>query len=531
MKRTFLQKNRTCRTITLAVIFLLTCFATISSARPTSPEQALRVVQNWIAMDSQPLESVIATETDQVQTYHNDEGEVLYHIVSMDPEGFVIISGDDQVEPIIGFVPEGEYDASPDNPLGALVSQDLPSRVQHVRMREYQLVSQGAARQATDSGMGRAQAKWARLDQDESVVSMEYGEASLADVRVAPLVSTRWNQKNEKGGRQCYNLFTPNHYPCGCVATAFAQIMRFFAFETPALPTENYTYRVNDEEEAATLLGGDGVGGPYDWSLMVDGPRIDSAASRTAIGRLTHDAGITVFMGYKSGGSGTDTLLIADALTESFGYENAIASYNWGDNLPADRRNLMVNPNLDAGYPVALGVRGPKGGHAIVGDGYGYDSNTLYHHLNMGWGGKSDAWYNLPDIDSKVAFDSVYKCVYNIFPEGSGEIISGRITDANGNPINSAQVTARRTGGGIYHASTNAKGIYALAKIPEDSSYQISVTKTGQSFSTQQVTTLQSTYGTTVGNKWGVDFTGTPAPVVPPSDLNWLLFMPAIISD
>ena len=34
----------------------------------------------------------------------------------------------------------------------------------------------------------------------------------------------------------------------------------------------------------------------------------------------------------------------------------------------------MINPNLDAGFPVILGITGPDGGHAVVADGYGYDS-------------------------------------------------------------------------------------------------------------------------------------------------------------
>jgi hypothetical protein len=35
--------------------------------------------------------------------------------------GLVFLPADDLVEPIIGFLPEGQYDPSPDNPLGALI--------------------------------------------------------------------------------------------------------------------------------------------------------------------------------------------------------------------------------------------------------------------------------------------------------------------------------------------------------------------------------------------------------------------------
>ena len=37
-------------------------------------------------------------------------------------------------------------------------------------------------------------------------------------------------------------------------------------------------------------------------------------------------------------------------------------------------------------------------GHEVIVDGYGYNSATLYHHLNLGWTGMADAWYNLGNL-------------------------------------------------------------------------------------------------------------------------------------
>ena len=66
-------------------------------------------------------------------------------MVYLNPAGFVIVSADDMVEPIIGFLPEGQYDPSPDNPLGAMVSQDLPGRVLAARQMEKQVQDRRAA--------------------------------------------------------------------------------------------------------------------------------------------------------------------------------------------------------------------------------------------------------------------------------------------------------------------------------------------------------------------------------------------------
>ena len=140
-------------------------------------------------------------------------------------------------------------------------------------------------------------------------------------------------------------------------------------------------------------------------------------------------------------------------------------------------------------------------------DGYGYNSSTLYHHLNLGWAGTSDAWYNLPNIDSSpYSFNVVDSAIYNIFTSGSGEIISGRVTlTASGSPIAGATVTATRSGGGTYSAVTNSNGIYAIAKIPSNSNYTVSVTKTGYSFTNTVVSTgLSQDYSSTSGNCWAL---------------------------
>jgi hypothetical protein len=288
------------------------------------------------------------------------------------------------------------------------------------------------------------------------------------------------------------------------VATALAQIMRFWQFPTTAVGTTSFTITVNNVSQNRNLLGGNGSGGAYGWALMDIGPTVSTSSHRQAIGRLTHDAGISVNMSYKASGSNSNTLQIANALKSTFSYTNAMRGYNSGSNLTTANRNNMVNPNLDAGYPVAFGITGTPGGHAIVGDGYGYNSGTLYHHLNMGWSGSQNAWYNLPTIDAgSNTFTSVYKCVYNIYTSGTGEIISGRVTDAGGNPVSDATVTATRASGGSYTATTNSKGIYALTKIPSASTYQISI----PGYPLQTVSTLTSTNDSLiVGNLWEINF-------------------------
>ncbi|MFH1595911.1 MAG: C10 family peptidase [Pseudomonadota bacterium] len=228
-------------------------------------------------------------------------------------------------------------------------------------------------------------------------------------------------------------------------------------------------------------------------------------------------------LNYTSGGAPADALAAAGALTSLFQYSNAIMGYDYYlSNLPQGPRNQMVNANLHAKYPVLLGICYDTGSgiintHTVICDGYGYDSSLMYHHLNFGWSGSWDGWYNLPNIGAGYNLNSVWKCVYNVYTSGTGEIIAGRVTNDSKTPlpIAGARVTASRTGGGTYSATTDANGIYALVKVRSASTYTINVTKSGYTFTPQSVSTGTSTnMSTNTGNQWGIDFEGHGVPII-----------------
>ena len=174
----------------------------------------------------------------------------------------------------------------------------------------------------------------------------------------------------------------------------------------------------------------------------------------------------------------------------------------------------IVNPDLDAGLPVLFGISGSNGAHEIVCDGYGYESGTLYHHLNMGFSGDDNVWYNLPTIrlnDLGVTFNTVTGCLYNLYPTGSGEVISGRVLDATGMPVAGAIVSAMSGTTNVATVTSNARGIYALARVPSATDYSLTASKTGYPTTTINVTTgtsvssTDTVTATSAGNVWGAD--------------------------
>jgi Peptidase C10 family/FG-GAP repeat len=262
----------------------------------------------------------------------------------------------------------------------------------------------------------------------ESTPKAPISGAGPSDVRVSPLLRSKWGQTYYFDGdgqrRACYNHYTPqflngravfvegsaDNYPCGCVATAMSQLMRYHRYPTEPVETKTFTISAGGKTSNRSLLRGGGTDGAYSWDDMVLDPTQGATdAQRQAIAALCHDPGVSVGMEYWPDSSGAYLYDAADALAHTFEYKTAVWGGNTGNMTWSQDLVRMINPNLDANFPVLLGFRVsayPWIGHVAVCDGYGYDLSTPYHHLDMGWDGMEDCWYNLPDINCPDAVAS-----------------------------------------------------------------------------------------------------------------------------
>lgn len=307
---------------------------------------------------------------------------------------------------------------------------------------------------------------------------------------MASFVRSKWGQSTDRSGNgyshNYYNYYVPNKYPCGCVATAFAQTMRYFEFPNTSVTPKTFTCKVSNVDTNLTMQGG-----TYDWAHMPYVPREVTYDWNNVIGiaKLTSDTGISVCMSYKSGGSSSSSVRVGDSLVSTFGYANAVADYESGG-IRGNTFKKNVIPSLDAKLPVVLGIQGkPTGsvtadaGHSILTDGYGYYNNQLYIHLNMGWSGSDDVWYTPADSDtdaiinaSNYNFTNIHTTVFNIFTNATrySVIASGRVLDQSGAAISGATVTAKYYNTTYATATSDARGVYALILPPTsaNSSYR-----------------------------------------------------------
>ena len=459
--------------------------------------------------------------------FENAAGKAIYHVADVEGGGYVVTSGDTKISPIVCFSGSGEFDDSDLNPLKALLNGDLDTTAGQpvVLAASAPAASVSAVTTSAEEGETASEREWRELigeddPQPGRILSYE-SVSSVSDVRVSPMVSTKWSQSTwgDCTSTKVYNYYTPNNYVCGCVATAGAQVMMKWGHPTSSVGAGTYDCYVDGSARSLTMKGG-----TYAWSSMprsYEATRSISSAQAQAIGKLTYDVGVASHMSYKSGGSGTWAAFLTDALRNRFSYASANSIFlNSGAYVLGTDAVNAIYASLDAGMPVVISIKG-SGGHEVVVDGYGYNSGTRYSHLNCGWSGSEDVWYNLMGESlTSHSYTTLDEVGFNIHPTVSGEVISGRVLNSSGTAVSGATVVLEDSSGRRTTTTTNAKGIYSF-RVTSAGSYQVSASSGSQvssastvsiSRSTNSALTRDATYGYfsargSCGNKWGVNLT------------------------
>ncbi len=507
----------------------------------TTPEQASAAVRGWIATET-PLGLSPQTSVAGAETRVAPDGATRIHVVTLSNGGYVLVPADDAIDPILVFSESGPV---PDNDLGnpfwTLVCADLAARarsaeaVAHARERWANLLAAGGITPVE----GRPRRSFAASPPSEDSVG----------VRVAPFLLSRWGQTthdNTENGFPCFNLNIPEQYPCGCVATVGAQIMRHWEWpQSGVLPYE----RTCETNGIPLLLQGGGTNA-YEWALMPFEPGTNET-ERAAIGRLTYDVAVSVGMRWTSVGGAATPYALALRLRDTFGYSNAVAAVFFENAYPYSLEDVkrIVVPNCDIRAPVAMAISGQIDGitysHAVVVDGYGYSGGAFCMHVNFGWSGLSDAWYFPPDIGEYSVIDGF---VFNVFPDLTGSIVSGRVLDESGEPVSGTLVELWLGSNVVRRTQSDANGVYGFVADP--GTYRV-VASWGQ-FSGSAEATAQETRGTAlvqssndilivlsadvcVGNSYDNDIVlsglaPVPAPVFEPDSCTFHPFTNVVLS-
>ncbi len=532
---------------------LVAALASTAHCVEITDAQAGFAVQTWI--DEGASRGLLnGSRVSSVSSIGDAETGARFHVVKIQGGGVVITSADDRIDPIIAFVPDcSDLVSDGSNPFWVLLTQDLVARQLAAGVEsEVSVASNGSSRArlagvaAPESGTTRAQARWAALlktnDSTRPKASLAAVACTPSDVRVDPFVLSRWSQSthnNTPTGTMCYNYYTPENSVCGCVPTAGAQVMRYWRWPQASVTPLSKPCSFNGASTTYAMQGG-----VYDWDSMPFVPATGiTDAQGQAIGKLTYDIGVSLGIAWTPNESSANLFGLALRFSDTFGFANATAAIyisGYYQYSLAELKKVII-PNCDARAPVLMSISG-SGGHAVVVDGYAYSADDFCMHVNFGWGGINDAWYIPPGFGNYSAINGF---VFNVFPEKSGSILSGRVLDAGGAPIEGAAVHLQQGSATIASTTSDANGIYAF--IASAGSYVVTAgflengvpvktaaigVELAATTGTQLVAGSNGAYSTTsvasIGNSYGNDIaiTGVAAVTPPVFSPDSCLFYP-----
>lgn len=199
---------------------------------------------------------------------------------------------------------------------------------------------------------------------------------------VSPLTKTTWNQYTP------YNSLCPtyNNTRCitGCVATAMAQIMKYYNF--PAKGTGSHSYQWNGK----TLTAEPGAH-TYNWNKMLSSYSSTNYTNESAqaVAQLMYDCGVVCEANY---GTSVTWAGIYRQFVDYFGYDSGSA-WMYKNQTSNAQWERIINEELLASRPVYYCAQNKKQeGHLFIVDGCD-DQN--YFHINWGWGGYKDGYFTL----------------------------------------------------------------------------------------------------------------------------------------
>lgn len=274
-------------------------------------------------------------------------------------QGYVIVSGDDEMTELVGYAENGFFDA-----------ENVPPQMQ--------LWLDGYAEYVAAVQSGKAKARKILLSDSPSVV-------------VEPLVTTKWNQDAP------FNNFAPeytddnnNTQRCatGCAATAMAQIMKFHNW--PEQGVGHYSY----EHQSFGTISSNFSKHVYDWTNMIDRYNNGeySNVQADAVALLMKDCGVSLNMNYGPV-SGASIYSYTPAFKNYFRYSSRTVNRSGCETAEFTK---IITDELQEGRPIIYCGTGEDGGHAFVVDGY--DTN-YFLHVNWGWGGYSDGYFDMNYMD------------------------------------------------------------------------------------------------------------------------------------
>ncbi len=321
-----------------------------------------------------------------------------YYVLNNANNGFIVVAGDDNASPILGYSNNGAFDLNNIPPNLAKWLEGYKSQIRFIVENNI-----AATTEITN--------QWTALKNNTYQSPLKI-KGSIA-TSVSPLVQTKWGQSPYENELCPYDINAGSengyHSVAGCPATAMAQIMKFWNYPTTGSGFHSYnhsTYGTLSANFGSTT---------FNWAAM---PNVISS-SNNAIATLMYFCGVSVEMQYGPKSSGSYVIMDGypteqtseNAYKTYFGYNAITIKGLWRKNYSDDEWKTILKDELNAGRPVQYAGFNTGSGHTFVCDGY--DVNGKFH-MNWGWSGQNDGFWLLDALNPGTSGTGSGTGTYNL---------------------------------------------------------------------------------------------------------------------
>lgn len=373
----------------LAVVLLFVLLASQTAfAAAVGQARARLVAENYIDFVVEAFNRWDGTEPkiETISPVTHEEVPVFW-LVKTSPSGYLLVSTRDELSPVKLYSDDGNFDPSRVDDPNAPESWIIPEQHKSVTEVGSSVRTLSAAQSAAASRITTA---WTVYGNPQSAEAALSALATSPDVRfeqVDPLIQANWDQ-SDPYNRQC-PIIDGGRSIVGCVATAWSQLLRHWKWPDRGVGSHTHTYldvdyTVNFVEQT------------WDWDIMTDVVTDASADSIiNEVAKLCYQVGVAADMAWSPSSSGSNAFA-NDVLDVYFKYKDTMTLLQ-RSNYTAEEWFNYFKTEFDAGVPrpVVMSIYAVDGGgHEILADGY-QTGITDKVHLNMGWAGSANAYYDV----------------------------------------------------------------------------------------------------------------------------------------
>lgn len=379
------------RISTLLILMFIALCHVVGVAQTVTQDKACLAAskfytERYNALSTHTAKTVFSTHDFKLQhAEKNNRGDVLYYIFDMLKGGYVIVSANENVYPVLGYAFDNEFPYP-------VMSPAVKGWLQYYENQINNILNDVAGADAANKSA------WTELLSAEQT-----SPKGLKDV--VPLLLTTWDQG------QFFNEMCPvdangdaGHVYAGCVATSMAQVMKYYNYPITGSGSNSYNsppYGTQSANFGTTT---------YRWNEMP----LAVTSSNSAVALLLYHCGVAVDMSYAADGSSASTTTAASALKSNFKYASS-ASYKSKYTYTTTSWNNLLKGNLDVGRPMIYSGSTQGGaGHAWNCDGY---QGSDYFHMNWGWSGYYNGYFYLNALTAGSDDFSYFQgAVVDIYP-------------------------------------------------------------------------------------------------------------------